>query len=196
MDQPGMIANTCECECDPCECDPCECECHIAPCTEGRCILGGSGLSCCGGNAVVESLPLNPETKSIVNTVIDAIDDAEESPLFNALLAKVKSRATSAGISVTTVTTVLKYSMEVVELSEVTGAEQRELALDLVKRVVKDAKMSDDARAACNAIIDSGILVGVVDLVVDATKGKLSINAVKKKARRCLKGLGCITGSN
>lgn len=158
-------------------------------CTENQCVIGG--CECREGNA--EPLPPTPEVNDIVQTVMDAIEDAEESPLFKALLAKVKSRTTSACISVNTVTTVLKYSMEVVELSEVAGAEQRELALDLVKRVIEDAKLSDDTRTACNAVLDSGVLVGVVDLVVDATKGKLSINTVKKKTKRCLKGFGCIS---
>ena len=191
MEQPGTRAEDITSESE----DNMSCECVLPACTENQCVVGGSGSQCCGENAEVEALPPTPEANNIVTTVMNAIEDAEDSPLFKGLLAKVKSRATNAGISVATVTTVLKYSMEVVELSEVTGAEQRELALDLVKRVIEDAKMSDDARAACNAVLDSGVLGGVVDLVVDATKGKLTINAVQKKTKRCLKGFGCISGS-
>ena len=164
--------------------DNISCKYVFPACGENQCVIGGSVSECCGGNAVTEPLPPTP----------DAIEDLEDSSLFKGLLAKVKSRVTSAGISVTTVTTVLKYSMEVVELSEVTGVEQRDLALDIVKRVIDDTKMSHDTRAACNAVLDSGVLVGVVDIVVDATKGKLSINVVKKKSNRCLKGFGCISG--
>ena len=173
-----------------------ECDCILPVCNMNKCVIGGSGSDCCRGNAVVEPLPPTSEATNIVNTVMDAIEDAEESPLFKGLLAKVKSRAMRSGISVNTVTTVLKYSMEVVELSDITGSEQRELALDLVKRVIDDANMSNDTRAACDAVLESGILTGVIDLVVDATKGKLSINAVQKKAKRCLKGFGCISGGN
>lgn len=189
MEQPGTMGEYITSES--------ESECISPVCNVNACAIGGSINECCRGDTDdLEPLPPTPEENNIVHTVIDAIEDAEESPLFKGLLAKVKSRATSVGISVTTVTTVLKYSMEVVELSDITGSEQRELALDLVKRVIDDANMSNDTRAACDAVIESGILIGVIDLVVDATKGKLSINAVQKKAKRCLKGFGCISGGN
>ena len=153
--------------------------------------------SACDGNMgcteLVENngviIPASPDIPSESNT--DKIMELAQ-PLFQKLVVDVKQRMTGSSISLTTVTIILKYAMEVVELSEVKGAEQKELALDIVRQIIIDAPLSETAETACMLIVDSGILVGVVDLVVDATKGRLSINQVKKRGKSCLRGLGCM----
>jgi hypothetical protein len=157
------------------------------------------GNGCCaedgnmGCTELVENnvviIPASPDIPSESNT--DKIMELAQ-PLFKKLVVDVKQRMTGSSISLTTVTIILKYAMEVVELSEVKGAEQKELALDIVRQIIIDAPLSETAETACMLIVDSGILVGVVDLVVDATKGRLSINQVKKRGKSCLRGLGCM----
>ena len=165
----------------------------------GRTATGG----CCDGNVC----PLDGNTvctkdsacceivaassvRSSESSTADIVELVQ--PLFEKLVVEVKQRMAGSSISSTTVTIILKYAMEVVELSEVKGAEQKELALGIVRQIIVDAPLSETAESACMLIIDSGILMGVVDLVVDATKGRLSVNQVKKRGRSCLRGLGCM----
>jgi hypothetical protein len=152
-------------------CDPCEC---VPGCGQGVAI-----------KKEVAAHELLTETEPLV-------DESSKSTIFTDVLAQVTTRMTGANISSGTVVVLLKYAMEAVELTEVTGAEQRELVLDIVRRVISDAPLPDDVEAACMNIIDSGVLVGVVDLVVDATKGRVSVNRVAKKAKRCI--LKCMQG--
>ena len=142
-----------------------------------------------GDDATNAIVPVSPSVSSESSTE-KVVELAQ--PLFKRLVVEVKERMTGSSISSTTVTIILKYAMEVVELSEVKGAEQKELALDIVRQIIVDAPLSPTAESACMLIVNSGVLVGVVDLVVDASKGRLSVNQVKKRGRLCLRGLGCM----
>tara|TARA_Y100000748_G_C15400612_1_gene451339 strand:+ start:144 stop:389 length:246 start_codon:yes stop_codon:yes gene_type:complete len=75
--------------------------------------------------------------------------------------------------------------MELVEqLEEVKGTEQREFAVLLVREIIDKSKMSASQKESCLLIIDFGVLDNVVDFVIDATKGNVDINKVKKKVSR------------
>lgn len=153
----------------------------------------------CGGAVVVtgetKSVSSNDSTHEVIDMLVSACSPrgtAEDNSTFGEAVKAVKSRMTGAEVNVSTVTILLKYAMEAVELTKVTGAEQKELAVKIVRQIIVDAPLSEAAEATCMAIVDSGVLCDVVDLVVDATKGRLCINKLKKKGKKCL--LGCIRG--
>ena len=55
----------------------------------------------------------------------------------------------------------------------------------MVKKVVKDAPISDEKEKLLLDMIEEGVVGDVIDLVVSATKGELDINAVEKAAVGC-----------
>ena len=55
----------------------------------------------------------------------------------------------------------------------------------LVRKVVKDAPITDDREKLLLDIIDEGIIGNVIDLVISATKGELNVNAVEEAAVGC-----------
>ena len=57
---------------------------------------------------------------------------------------ELKKKIEGIEVNADTIITILKYAMEVVELSKAKGEEQRELAIKLVRNVVVDAPISDD----------------------------------------------------
>lgn len=97
----------------------------------------------------------------------------------------VVSRLGGREVSPQTLMVVVKYAMEVVELTKLKGSEQRQMVVDVVKQVVVDAPISDEREKLCLDMIESGVLGQTVDLVVDASKGHLDINRVVSLAENC-----------
>ena len=59
--------------------------------------------------------------------------------LFDKCLEKLKLRIGALAVNAESVVTVVKYAMEIVELTKVKGRGQRDLAVKLIRRVVVDA---------------------------------------------------------
>ena len=106
---------------------------------------------------------------------------------FDSSLKKLNETLESRNIEITskTITTVIKICMEIAEATQLKGKEQKVLVERLVKKVVKDAPISDDKEKLLLDMIDEGIAGDVIDLVVSPTKGKLDVNAVEKVATGC-----------
>ena len=81
--------------------------------------------------------------------------------------------------------------MEVVEASEAKGKRQKSLVVQLVKQIVKDAPISDEKEKFLLDMIDNGVLGNTIDLIIDASKGKLDINKVGKCAKTV--GVSCFS---
>jgi hypothetical protein len=86
-----------------------------------------------------------------------------------------------------TIITILRFTMEIVELSDTKGEEQKELVEKLVKHVVVDAPISDFKEKLMLDMIDEGILGDMTSLIVSASKGELDINAIAATAGVCCK---------
>ena|ERR1711991_303923 len=104
---------------------------------------------------------------------------------FDHCMQMLKHKLQETEITVENIMTVVKFAMEVVEVTELKGDEQKNMAIDLVRRVVVEAPISDEKEKLLLDIIDQGVLGNTVDLVVDASKGNLKINNVVKVATGC-----------
>jgi len=102
-------------------------------------------------------------------------------------LFKLNEKLGDMEINAQTILTVTRFSMEVVEATKLKGAAQKELAIKLVRQVVVEAPISDDKEKLLLDMIDQGILADTIELVVDASKGKLDINTVVTVASGCCK---------
>lgn len=106
---------------------------------------------------------------------------------FAVSLHKLKENIGDMEINAQTVIKVLQFAMEVVEATQVKGPAQRELAIKLVRQIVVDAPISDEKEKLLLDMIDQGILLHTIELVIDASKGKLDINTVVTVAASCCK---------
>ena len=104
---------------------------------------------------------------------------------FDLSLEELKQRSNEIEINGQNLMIIVKYAMEIVEVSELKGVEQKEIAIKLVKKLVDNSKLKDNIKLTINDIIDSGVLSVTIDLIVDATKGKIDINLKKKLKRFC-----------
>ena len=107
--------------------------------------------------------------------------------IFENCYEELKKKVGNLEITPQTIIKVLKYSMEIVELSEAKGDEQKKLVEKLVKQVVVDAPISDLKEKLLLDMIEEGILGDMASLVVSATKGELNINAMAEVAGVCCK---------
>lgn len=100
-----------------------------------------------------------------------------------------------ASISPETLPDNIRYAMEVAEIV-VRSGDKAAYAKEIILRLIAESQMTEEEKALCRAIIATGILDGIFTLVVDATKGEVNINVIKKKTRSCLKRwCPCICGN-
>ena len=119
-------------------------------------------------NIITTEIKVNIKSKLFINTYI-----------------VLKSKTKDININATTIIHILKLSMELVEqLEDVKGTEQRDFAVLLVREIIDKSKMSPTQKENCLLVIDFGVLDNVVDFVIDATKGNVGINKIKKKVSR------------
>lgn len=110
---------------------------------------------------------------------------SEEDNLFDYCMLELKKKIDGIEVTNDTVITILKYAMEVVELSKAKGDSQRELAIKLVRKVVVDAPIQDEKEKLLLDLIDNGILANTVELVVEASRGDIDVNNVAQVAVGC-----------
>jgi len=103
-------------------------------------------------------------------------------------LFKLNKKIGDMEINAQTIMTVTRFAMEVVEATKLKGTQQKELAIKLIRKVVVEAPISDDKEKLLLDMIDQGILANTIELVVDASKGELDVNAAVAVASGC-----CVT---
>jgi len=105
--------------------------------------------------------------------------------IYNSTLDKVKEKVSTISIRPSTLHLIIKYVMEEVEETSAKGAEQKEMALKLIRALVVDLTEGADEEVLIK-LIDDNTVSNLIDLIVDATKGKLNINAVTKVSSNCI----------
>ena len=135
---------------------------------------------------------------SVVNIIIEAVNDHKEHPLVKAVLEKVKSTLVEKAEKLEdehSLFKVLKVVMESIEIEEMQELGKKELAESVLKALVEESGMSSEKKKICLDLVVSGTIGDTMELVVAATKGELAIN--KKTKRRVLACLGkCIRSAN
>lgn len=107
--------------------------------------------------------------------------------IYNSCLEKTKKRIKdlNLGVTVTTITQVVKIVMEIVEATKLKGEQQNTLVTKIVRQTVVDAPISDDKEKLLLDMIDEKIMGDIINLVVSASKGQLEINATAQVAANC-----------
>ena len=69
--------------------------------------------------------------------------------IFQSSLDKLKTRIGELEITPQSVISVMKYAMEIVEQSELKGADQKDMAIRLVKAVVTESCIDEGRKKGC-----------------------------------------------
>ena len=142
---------------------------------------------------------LNDTVANVVSDVVTdvavevAVNVAEKvvDKVFDDLLEKLNIKIGSLEITPQTVMTVVRFAMEVVELSELKGEEQKIMVLRLLKHVITVAPISDEKEALCLQMIEDGVVGNTIDIIVAATQGKLEINQIVENVVDIATNTGC-----
>lgn len=98
----------------------------------------------------------------------------------------VKTILKGTPIDVTSIHVIIRAVMEVVEGTPIKGSEQKTLALKILRQLFIDFT-DDDLESILICLLDSGAIGNLIDLIVDASKGKTNINKIVDTAATCCK---------
>lgn len=123
----------------------------------------------------------------IGKTIEDAIPDGVVEKIF----LKVKLGMVSVAMkfeSKGTLFVLLRIVMEEIELENLKGCMQKQLAEAVMVKLVHESSMGDVEKEICEKIITEGLLGDSIDVIIAATKGDFKINKkTQKKLLSCLK---------
>jgi hypothetical protein len=80
----------------------------------------------------------------------------------------------------------VKCAMELAELRDLEGPEQKQLVIHTIRKLVRESNLSSENEMVCLDFIDSGTLSQTIDIIIDATKGRLNINKPEPLIKRIL----------
>ena len=109
-----------------------------------------------------------------------------QNAVFHQAKSELDKRIGDMEINPDTICDVLRFAMEVVEATQLKGAEQKTLVLKLVRQVVVEAPISDEKEKLLLDLIDKGVLSGTVELSVMASKGEFDINKAIDIGKGCV----------
>lgn len=128
--------------------------------------------------------------KIIVEKNTSSINEKNDDEFNTKLVMLVKKKLESEGIEVNVqnVMISLKYVMELVELTEVKGKEQKLLVVRVMRKLINDTKLSQENKQLLISMIDGNVIDNVIEIIVDASKGNLDINKIQNVATNCCFG--------
>lgn len=107
--------------------------------------------------------------------------------LVEQIVPDVSKKMTEAGITISpsSVMQVLRIAMEAVEGAPIKGPEQKDLAIKIVLEIASGANLPENHLILIKDLVDGGLISDTIDIIVDATKGKLDVNKVTEVAKGC-----------
>ena len=105
--------------------------------------------------------------------------------VYETTLKNLKVKVSAITIRTSTLHLIIKYVMELVEQTPLKGSEQKEMALKLIRALIVDFTDAEDERVLLQ-LLDDGTIGNMIDLIVDATKGRLDVNTAIQVTTGCL----------
>ncbi len=109
----------------------------------------------------------------------------KETSMFTNITEIMKKKLANVSLRPNTVHLVIKYIMELIEETPIKGVEQKEFALKVMRELFKDLTEGEDETVLLK-LLDDGSISNIIDLVVDATNGKINVNAAIETSVQCV----------
>jgi hypothetical protein len=107
-----------------------------------------------------------------------------DSIIYNNALLGLKDRVADLVINSTSLPLIIKYVIEIIEVTDLKGRDKKIMALKLMSSIIVDLTNEEDKKIL-TPLLDDGIISDLIELVIDATKGKLDVNVAVKIASGC-----------
>lgn len=104
--------------------------------------------------------------------------DNTKSELLTSLLTLLSEKMNEHGIEigVSTIPDIVRYGMEIVEISSASKEQRKELVLEMVSKLVEDSDLPENQKNACEHVLESDMLDNLVELLIKASRGELEFN--------------------
>ncbi len=109
----------------------------------------------------------------------------ENNNFFKKSLNVIKEKISVVDIRASTIHLIIKYVIEELDNSELKGTEKKEIALKLIKEIIKDLTEGEDEKKLLT-MLEDGTVSNLIDLIIDATKGKINVNAIRDTSIGCI----------
>ena len=123
-----------------------------------------------------------------VNEVIVEINgnsDIINKTLYNNCLNKIKNKLSILEIHLNNIHLLIKYVMETIEETELKGIDQKKIALAIIQDIISEIKNEDEKKILLE-LLHNNTISNIIDLIVDATKGKINVNNISLVAGNCI----------
>ena len=109
---------------------------------------------------------------------------------FDICLHELLNQITSKNIEINpnNIMKILYIAITIAEKSPEKGMKQKDLVFNLIDKVIRDSSLHNDLKIMMINLLRDGIVSDTIELVIDATHGKLDINKVVETAKK-----GCFT---
>ena len=104
---------------------------------------------------------------------------------FEECMKMLKVKLQNVEVTVENFMVIVRFAMEVVEVTQLKGSAQKELAISLVRQVVVDAPITDEKEKFLLDMIDNGTVGNTIDLIVGVSRGEIDINTVTQVGTTC-----------
>lgn len=81
--------------------------------------------------------------------------------------------------------TILKFTMEIAEVTELKGEAQKVLCVKLIRDIIVEAPITDEKEKFLLDMIDNGTVGNTIDLIVGVSRGEIDINTVTQVGTTC-----------
>ena len=99
-----------------------------------------------------------------------------ELSLFQKCKDQLSKRVKDIGLTPGTLVLIVRYAMEIVELTQLKGRDQKDMAIKLVLHLVVESNLEESAKNLCIKMLKEGVVERTIDLIIDATKGRIAVN--------------------
>jgi len=112
----------------------------------------------------------------LIDELATATENAHQK-IINNIFSLVKPRLDGLPINLSSLHELILIVMEVIETSTIKGTKQRDVAVKVISIVIKEYVRDYDDEQALLLLIHNGTIANLIDIIVDASKGKLNINS-------------------
>lgn len=131
---------------------------------------------------------MNPRSPSqvAIDRIGNVVEEFTEEMVSAAIMHVKENLGPEVGISPSTLSIVIKYTMEAVEKTHTKGPAQMDFAVRVIGDLIGELPNSDE-KAFLSQTLDNGGIKNTIELIVQATRGEINVNQVVEVA-----GKSCI----
>ena len=119
------------------------------------------------------------------NMIEISMDKIKEDNLLKYAVEELAKKVSMIDIKTTTLPEIIKEAMQIVEKTTIKGTKQREFVIKVLRKLFESLTDNEEEKLLLQ-LIDNGTVSNMIDLIVDATKGKLDINVAVKTTSNLL----------